>query len=84
MTSCNKFGGYLFLLFDDFADSRVVELRMDVALHHGSSLVVLDVALPTLSRHPNFLRESLLAEVAKREIVGVGHQILHFSTLHFL
>lgn len=57
---------------------------MDITLHHGSTLVILDIALPTLRRHPVILGKALLPKVPKGEVVGVGHQILDILALHFL
>ncbi len=57
---------------------------MHVALHHCSALVVLNVAFPSLGWHAVVLAETLLAEVSQSQVVGVGHQVLHFSALHLL
>lgn len=72
------------MLFDDVADSGIVDGGMDVALHHCAALVIFDVAFPALGGHAVVLAEALLAEVAQCEVVGVGHQILYFSALHLL
>lgn len=74
----------LLLPLDDLTDFGVVDGGMDIALHHGSALVVLDVALPSLRRHLTVLAEPLLSEVPQSEVVGVGHEVLHLSVLHFL
>jgi hypothetical protein len=74
----------LLLPLDDLADLRVVDRGVHVALHHRSSLVVLDVAFPPLGRHLAVLAEALLAEVSQGQVVGIGHQVLHLSPLHFL
>lgn len=64
---------YIFLLFDDFADSGIVEAWVDVALHHGASFIVLDVALPSLRGHTIILGEALLTEIPQGKIISVGH-----------
>lgn len=74
-----------FLLpLNNFADFGVVDGRVYVALHHGSSFVVLDIAFPSLGRHSAVFAEALLSEVAKCQIVSIGHEILDFAMLHFL
>ena len=74
----------LLLFFDDVAYPRVVDGWMDKALHHGSSLVVFDVAFPSLRRHPAVLAEALLSEITQSKVVSVCHQIFNFSSLHLL
>lgn len=53
-----------FLSFDDVTDTWVVDGGVDVALHHCSAFVVLDVAFPALSGHTVIFAEALLSEVA--------------------
>lgn len=72
------------MLFYDFADSGIIDGWVDVTLHHCASLIVLNIALPSVWAHPAIFAEPLLSEVAESKVVGIGHEILNFPLLHFL
>lgn len=55
----------LFLFFNDLTDSGVVDGGVYKALHHGSSFIILDIALPSFCGHPTVFAEPLLSEVAQ-------------------
>jgi hypothetical protein len=74
----------LFLFFNDLTDSGVVDGRMNMAFHHCSSLIVLDIPLPSIRAHPAIFTETLLSKVAKSKIISIGHEVLNLSSLHFL
>lgn len=63
----------ILLFFNDFADSRVVDSRMYIALHHRAAFIVLNVAFPSFSGHAVVLAETLLSEITQRQIIRVSH-----------
>jgi hypothetical protein len=75
---------YLFLCLYDITYGIVIDRRVDVAFHHRASIIVLDVALPTLLRHPTLLTEALLLEVPDRVVVSIRQQVLYILFLHLL
>jgi hypothetical protein len=74
----------ILLTLDDVTDARVIDGGVHIALHHGAALVVLDVSFPAFGRHAAILAEALLPKVSEGQVVSIGHQVLHFSPLHFL
>lgn len=55
----------LFLLLNDLTHTRVVDCGVHMALHHGASLIILDVALPPVGAHPAVFTEPLLPEITQ-------------------
>mmetsp|Transcript_10742 Transcript_10742/g.27581 ORF Transcript_10742/g.27581 Transcript_10742/m.27581 type:complete len:207 (-) Transcript_10742:247-867(-) len=74
----------LALLLGSLARREVIDRRVDHALHQRCALVVLEVALPSLSLHGDLLFEALLAKVADGMVVGVGEHALDAVTLALL
>jgi hypothetical protein len=72
----------LFLFFDNLADPGVIDSWMDMTLHHGTSLVIFDITFPSLWTHSTIFTETLFTEITQSQIIGIGHQILYFSSLH--
>ena len=52
------------LLFYNLTNSGIVNGRMNEAFHHGSSLIIFDIAFPSLCRHTTIFAETLLSEIA--------------------
>ena len=57
-------------------------LAVDLALHHGRAIIVLDVALPSSFIHEAaigllVLLKSLLAEVLNRVVVSVSQEVIN-------
>ena len=73
----------LLLFFDNVAYPRVVDGWMNKTLHHGSSLVVFDVAFPSLRRHSAVFAKALFPEIPQSQIISIGHEVLNFPSLHF-
>lgn len=57
------------LIVNHFREPEIVYTRIDVALHQRASFVVLDVAIPSLSRHGNLLRKTLLPKVPHCKVI---------------
>jgi len=80
----NFLNNELLLFFNDVTDLWIVYGWMHKALHHRSSFIILDISFPSFRRHSAFFTKALFSEVAQCKVVGIGHQVLHFSSLHLL
>ena len=69
------------LHLDNLTDVLIINILVDLALHHGGAAVVLDVALPSRLGHLKVLREALLPEVLDGVVVRVGHEVLDANGL---
>ena len=59
----------------------VVNVFVDLALHHGRAGVLLNITTPPLVRHLNVLREALLSEEFDSVVVSIGCEVLHTDSL---
>lgn len=59
----------------------MLDVSLDVALHHRASIVVLDKSLPSGFGQTWTLSESLLAEVLDSIIISVGQEVVDFDLL---
>lgn len=63
---------YLFLDFYCGRDAAIVDIFIDVALHHSAAVIVFDVPFPSLLLHLALLIEALLPEVFDGIVVSIG------------
>jgi hypothetical protein len=71
-----KPNAYFFLLPDSLRDVNIVNVLVDLALHHGAPVVVLDVSLPSVLRHCRRLSEALFPEVLNCIIVSISQEVV--------
>jgi hypothetical protein len=64
------------LLLQGLRDVDIVDVSDDLALHHGASIVVLDVTLPLGFRHVGVGAEPLLFEELCRIVVRIGTKVV--------
>ena len=60
----------------DLRDIGVVHILNNLTLHHGASIVVLDVSLPSTFGHVAILVEALLLEEACGIVVSISQEVL--------
>ena len=65
----DKLSNELLLLANDVRYVGIVHVLVDLALHKGSALIGLDVALPSFFRHRDLFVEAKLFEVANSIVV---------------
>jgi len=71
----------LFLLSDGLRNIDIVYVLVDSALHHSASVIVLDVAFPSLFGHRWLLHETLLSKVFNGVIVSICQKIVQILLL---
>jgi hypothetical protein len=72
---------YISLLANILVDSLMLNVSINLTLHHRASIVVLNEAFPARLRHRGALREALFAEIFDRVVVSVGQEVVDLVLL---
>jgi hypothetical protein len=75
---------YVALFTDVLIYSWVLDVSMDFALHHCTTIVIFDVPLPTSLWHRWTFCKALLPKVLDGIIVGISQEIMQVNFLRMV
>lgn len=75
---------YFFLLLDCIWDINIINILINWALHHRTSIIVLDVSLPSILWHSRWLCKSLLPEIFNSIIIRISQKVIQSLLLSMI